>query len=456
MTVRLGKIKIASTISNAVWGSIDGTITDQEDLRVALAGKVSVNSPHFEGFPTVPTPSATADDKQITNIGWVNAQIDTKNKQILPSQTNNEGKILSTDGTSVKWIDNLKYDGTTIKSTNNILQAVGIIDQNKKSVKNIWVGTTEEYNKITPNDNTIYHITDLYKIPSIQDNNGKFLKTNGEQLYWGGVDLSNCVFLNGNQTITGQKTFNETIRLQSESSDISLNFVSPNISIDTKPANTHIRSFRMYDGDYNIISQFASLKSKETGNQETFIEARNNISGELIQGKISVYATADGKVVTYAPTPATTSKSTEIATTAFVDAKILNVLNLVYPVGSIYLSVTSTNPLQTLGIGTWSLVSRGRVLQGAKSGQTLGSTLEAGLPNITGEVTNYGNGTGSDISYSGAMYARANGSLVGESEDTQGNSIIYGIDASKSNSIYGNSTTVQPPAYLVNIWRRTA
>jgi hypothetical protein len=31
-----------------------------------------------------------------------------------------------------------------------------------------------------------------------------------------------------------------------------------------------------------------------------------------------------------------------------------------------------------------------------------------------------------------------------------------GFDASRSNSIYGNADTVQPPAYLVNIWKRTA
>ena len=36
------------------------------------------------------------------------------------------------------------------------------------------------------------------------------------------------------------------------------------------------------------------------------------------------------------------------------------------------------------------------------------------------------------------------------------NSALLHIDASRSSSIYGNSTTVQPPAYVVNIWRRTA
>ena len=30
------------------------------------------------------------------------------------------------------------------------------------------------------------------------------------------------------------------------------------------------------------------------------------------------------------------------------------------------------------------------------------------------------------------------------------------FDASRSSSIYGNSTTVQPPAYVVYMWKRTA
>ena len=30
------------------------------------------------------------------------------------------------------------------------------------------------------------------------------------------------------------------------------------------------------------------------------------------------------------------------------------------------------------------------------------------------------------------------------------------INASRSSSLYGASSTVQPPAYVVNVWRRTA
>lgn len=70
----------------------------------------------------------------------------------------------------------------------------------------------------------------------------------------------------------------------------------------------------------------------------------------------------------------------------------------------------------------------------------------AGLPNIIGEAGNYGNGIGTNYYSSGAMYVREYTGVVGESENTQGVSSIYGIDASRSSPIYGKSSTVQPEA----------
>ena len=130
------------------------------------------------------------------------------------------------------------------------------------------------------------------------------------------------------------------------------------------------------------------------------------------------------------------------------------ILEALYPVGSVYITTANTCPLSTLISGsTWELVSSGRVLQGASSGHTAGTTIEAGLPNITGTV-----GTMSD-----AGSSRDSGALSWVSNSNQSLGFnSYGIsgtttfDASASNPIYGNSSTVQPPAYCVNIYRRTA
>lgn len=122
-------------------------------------------------------------------------------------------------------------------------------------------------------------------------------------------------------------------------------------------------------------------------------------------------------------------------------------LNLLYPVGAIYIGTMSTCPLSALGIGTWTLKATDRVLQGAGTAGSAGSTVEAGLPNITGDLS-----TRSNTSNTGAFSTKTLSSSIDGGNTTAGTT----FDASQSNAIYGNSNTVQPPAYLVNIWERMA
>ena len=127
----------------------------------------------------------------------------------------------------------------------------------------------------------------------------------------------------------------------------------------------------------------------------------------------------------------------------------------VYPVGSVYLSVNGTNPSELFG-GTWQSIGSGRVLQGADAAHAAGSTIEAGLPNITGGIRHYyGETYDSPDSASGA-FAATNGqtkTLIADWEQTN-NAISF--DASRCSPVYGRSDTVQPPAFVVNMWQRTA
>ena len=68
-------------------------------------------------------------------------------------------------------------------------------------------------------------------------------------------------------------------------------------------------------------------------------------------------------------------------TRAEVDALLKSVNP--FPVGSIYQSTARTSPAALFG-GTWQEIAQNRVLMGAGSGHAAGSTVEAGLPNITG------------------------------------------------------------------------
>lgn len=123
-----------------------------------------------------------------------------------------------------------------------------------------------------------------------------------------------------------------------------------------------------------------------------------------------------------------------------------------YPVGSIFQTVSTTSPAALFG-GTWQEIAQNRVLMGAGSSHAAGTTVKAGLPNITGSfVADVKKG---EHKVSGAFTA---GNVITSTGEYNSFSDVYkfSLDASKSNAIYGRSATVQPAAYYVHIWRRVA
>lgn len=140
-------------------------------------------------------------------------------------------------------------------------------------------------------------------------------------------------------------------------------------------------------------------------------------------------------------------------------------LEIVYPVGSIYTSKENRDPGNFLG-GTWQRIAQGRVLMGASDveadGFVAGTTKNAGLPNITG--TFGARGIGDDDALGASPITHGNGAFQYSKNngDLWGGMAYYGqshyrvmsFDASRSNSIYGASNTVQPPAYVVYMWER--
>lgn len=128
-----------------------------------------------------------------------------------------------------------------------------------------------------------------------------------------------------------------------------------------------------------------------------------------------------------------------------------------------WISEDPTSPAALFG-GTWQEIAQNRVLMGASYAHAAGTTVEAGLPNITGSVvpklTNIYNSfiSESGATMTGAFYNTGVFSPYGGADASVTNSVpkdLY-FDASRSNSIYGRSSTVQPAAYYVHIWRRVA
>lgn len=135
-------------------------------------------------------------------------------------------------------------------------------------------------------------------------------------------------------------------------------------------------------------------------------------------------------------------------TIAGATTDITALLNSIYPVGSLYIGTQNTCPMAALiPNSTWTLVAQDRALWGG-NGSNANTTIAAGLPNITGVVTGLG-----DVTVSGAF---ERGPRVAGNGGGGGTINADTFNASRSSSIYGSSTTVQPPAYRVNVWRRTA
>lgn len=71
-----------------------------------------------------------------------------------------------------------------------------------------------------------------------------------------------------------------------------------------------------------------------------------------------------------APTAAFGTETTQIATTAFIQAALSAAKQSLYPVGTIYTNISdSTNPATLFGFGTWVAIA-GRVVVGLDSGDT--------------------------------------------------------------------------------------
>ena len=204
------------------------------------------------------------------------------------------------------------------------------------------------------------------------------------------------------------------------------------------------------DANFNTLLQAVNNKIDKDGStvptadlpmgnhKVTGLATPTNSGDATTKGYVDALITELRNSIAQVKTQATTNANT-----------IVNNLKTMYPVGSVYIGTQSTCPMASLISGsTWKLVSSGKALW-TGTGSNGNTTIEAGLPNITGQSS-----AENTAKFSGAFYT--GGTQAGRNGNDSTSSKIALFDASKSNPIYGKSTTVQPPAYVVNVWRRTA
>lgn len=165
-----------------------------------------------------------------------------------------------------------------------------------------------------------------------------------------------------------------------------------------------------------------------------------------------------------APTASAGTNTTQLATTAFVQAAAQSL----YPVGSIYINATnSTNPGTLLGFGTWTAFGAGRVPVGFNASNTLFDTAEETGGSADAVVVNHTHTATTTITDPGHTHnlpiSNDQGYPSGSGGTRQGSGAVTssattGITAATtvaSAGVSGANANYQP--YItVYMWKRTA
>lgn len=223
---------------------------------------------------------------------------------------------------------------------------------------------------------------------------------------------------------------------------------------------------------YVKSTNFASKDSLASGNPLKIIKGTefdiefNNIA-TAIDSKADTTSPVFAGTPT-APTAASGTNTTQLATTAFVTAA----LQAVYPVGSIYINAgATTNPATLLGFGTWVAFGAGRVMVGLNGSDALfdaleetGGSKDAVVVSHTHSISDPGHSHGDDYyvnGFDGNRYGaqlHVNGPFTWpDGSSTVANntaSATTGVSVSTTGSSGANANL--QPYVTVAMWKRTA
>ena len=298
-------------------------------------------------------------------------------------------------------------------------------------------GENYEMTEITYNDNSKEpHQLELFNTPNTDYSlNSKIVPNIG---WINDPEKNNVLHKSGNESKT------DTLSLKNKFGTLGDNSISSNeldFTDNLDNINASIKSLLNTLDGINIDSNSSILE----------LSTQNN----NYKSSIKLFAKNNGETYATAPTPSVNASNNEIVTVEWLKNLVRETL---YPIDSIYITVSNRNPADILGIGTWSIISENRVLQGVPQNIEAGNLIEPGIPDITGFHGAWGfNNVG------GAFYEVHDLSENISHGDWTSTGLRFKaslgetkMDGTIQNNVYGKSNTVQPAAYTVHIWRRIA
>lgn len=222
--------------------------------------------------------------------------------------------------------------------------------------------------------------------------------------------------------------------------------------------------------NYVKATNFYTKDALLTGNPDKIIKGAE-IDAEYNAIATAIASKADTTSPTFTGTPLSTTavagtNTTQIATTAFVAAAV----SLAYPIGSIFSSTSSTNPATSLGFGTWVAFGEGKVLVGAGSGFTAGTTggsadavVVSHTHTATSSVSDSGHShvgrvattLGGSQGYNGFEEGRGNPDWATQTSSDPATTGITVATSVASAGVSGTNANLQPYV-VVYMWTRTA
>ena len=181
--------------------------------------------------------------------------------------------------------------------------------------------------------------------------------------------------------------------------------VASNFSGTFFPTNNLVDNMLCYRTDLQKMYQY-----KQSTQQWVLVYDMSNGNCHVAEATTAQKATND-------------ANGNNIANTYMKNANIVNqIMKVIYPVGSIYITATNTNPGTFLG-GTWQQIASGRTLIGAGGGYNAGST--GGSEKATGTV----GGTALTVAQLPAHSHTGSTSSNGDHTHTRGTMNITGFTA---------------------------